>query len=256
MLTPIEVALFALLVLICGVAAYNTWGYMVRIINKGQGQLSFSPAMQRIGTGIKALFSQGDIVSERRTVSLFHYGVAYGFIFYGLVNLVDLAEGLIPGFQFLEGNIIGDVYRLLADLFGVIVLIGLLFFLIRRFGQKDPNLRTRENVKLNAKARGGGIDTDSLIVLVFIFLHITGSFMASSASIALHGGSDPWQPASNLLANLFMTGWPTGLLTFTQHVGWWLAIGLSGLFIPYLPYTKHLHLVMGPVNVMTRPDRT
>ena len=80
--------------------------------------------------------------------------------------------------------------------------------------------------------------------------------MASSASIALHGGSDPWQPASNLLANLFMTGWPTGLLTFTQHVGWWLAIGLIVLFIPYFPYTKHIHLVMGPVNFMTRPDRT
>ncbi len=256
MLTPIEVALFALLVLICGVAAYNTWGYMVRIINKGQGQLYFHPLPQRLATGIKALFTQGDIISDRRTVSLFHYGVAYGFIFYGLVNVVDLAEGFIPGFHFLEGNLIGDIYRLLADLFGVIVLIGLLFFLIRRFGHEDPALRTRENVKLNPKARQGGIDTDSLIVLVFIFLHITGSFMASSAAIALHGGSDPWQPASNLIANLLMSGWPEGLLIFTRHAGWWLAIGLIVLFIPYFPYTKHIHLVMGPVNFMARPDRT
>ncbi len=256
MLAPIEVALFALLVLICAVATYNTWGYMVRIINKGQGQLYFDNLPNRVAVGIKALFSQGDIISRRRIVSLFHHGVAYGFIFYSLVNIVDLAEGLIPGFLFFEGYLIGDIYRLLADLFGVIVLIGLLFFLVRRFGRKDPGLRARDNVKLNPRARQGGIDNDSLIVILFIFLHITGSFLASSASIALHGGGDPWQPASNLITNLIMNGWSEGILTFTQHVGWWLAIGLIVLFIPYFPYTKHIHLLMGPVNFMTRPYRT
>ena len=256
MLTPIEVALFALLFLFCVVAAYNTWGYMFRIINKGQRQLYFVPLFERLWAGIKALFTQGDIISDRRIVSLFHYGVAYGFIFYLLVNLIDMAEGFIPGFHFLEGSIFGNIYRLFADLLGLIVLLGLLFFLIRRFGRKDLALRTNENVLLNPKARQGGIDTDSLIVIVFIFLHITGSLMASSATIALRGGSDPWQPASNLINNLLMTGWPDGLLVFTQHIGWWLAIGLIILFIPYFPYTKHIHLAMGPFNIMTQPERT
>ena len=256
MLTPIEVTLFALLVLICAVAAYHTWGEMFRIINKGQGQLYFDHLSQRVVTGIRALFSQGNIISDRRTVSLFHYGVAYGFIFYGLVNIVDVLEGVIPGFHFLGDNILGDFYRLFADLFGVVVLLGLLFFLIRRFWRKDPALRTRENVKLNSKARLGGIDTDSLIVIIFIFLHIAGSMMASSAAIVLDGASDLWQPASNLIAGLFMSGWPAGLLVLTEHAGWWLAIGLIVLFIPYFPYTKHIHLFMGPVNFMTQPDRT
>ena len=256
MLTPTEVALFTLLVLFCAVAAYYTWGYMFRIINKGQGQLYFVPLFQRLWAGTKALFTQGNIISDRRIVSLFHYGVAYGFIFYGLVNLVDLAEGLIPGFHFLDGSIFGNIYRLIADLLGAIVLVGLLFFLIRRFGRKDQVLRTRENVFLNPKARHGGIDTDSLIVIVFIFLHITGSLLASSATIALRGGSDPWQPASNLINNLLMSGWNEGLLIFTQHIGWWMAIGLILLFIPYFPYTKHIHLFMGPVNFMTRPERS
>ena len=254
MLTPIEVVLFALLVLFCGVAAYTTWGYMFRIINKGQGQLYFEPFSKRLATGIQALFTQGDIISDRRIVSLFHYGVAYGFIFYGLVTLVDLAEGLIPGFHFLEGNILGDVYRLLADLFAVIVLVGLLFFLIRRFGRQDPALRSRENVMLNEKARYGGIETDSLIVMVFIFLHMAGSLTMSSASIALEGANS-WQPVSNWIANQFMGGMSDGTLTFLQHLGWW-SIGLIVLFIPYFPYTKHIHLIMGPVNFMTRPDRT
>ena len=256
MLTPIETVLFVLLVFICAVAAYYTWGQMFRIINRGQRQLYFDNLAHRLWVGIRTLFNQGSIMSQRRTVSLFHYGVAYGFIFYGLVNLVDVAEGLIPGFHFLEDNIIGDIYRLLADLFSVIVLLGLLYFLIRRFGRKDPQLRARENVKLNPKARNSGINLDSLIVIVFISLHVSGSLFASASAIALSGGSDLWQPTANLIANTLMSGWPAGMLTFTLHAGWWLAIGLIVLFIPYFPLTKHIHLVMGPLNFMTRPNRT
>ena len=255
MLSPIEVTLFALLVLFCAVAAYNTWGQMFRIINKGQGQLNFYPLLQRIGRGIRAFFTQGNIIDDRRTVSLFHYGVAYGFIFYGLVTLVDVAEGIIPGFHFLEGNILGDIYRLLADLFAVVVIIGLLFFLLRRFSRHDPALQTRENVKLDPLARSGGISTDSLIVIVFIFLHMSGALLASSSTLALEGIANPWQPVSSFIANTFMSDWSEGFLTFMQHLGWW-SIGLILLWIPYFPLTKHIHLIMGPVNFVTRPDRT
>ena len=256
MLSPIETILFVLLVFFCAVAAYYTWGQMFRIINRGQRQLYFDKIGQRLWIGIRSLFSQGSIISHRPFVSLFHYGVAYGFIFYGLVNLVDLAEGLIPGFHFLEGSILGGFYRLLADLFSLIVLIGLFFFLVRRFGRKDPQLRARENVKLDPKARINGINVDSLIVILFIFLHISGSLLASASKIALSGGYDFWQPVANFLAVILMSGWPEGMLVFTLHAGWWLAIGLIVLFIPYFPSTKHIHLFMGPLNFMTRPDRT
>ncbi len=256
MLTPIELILFALLVLICGVAAVNTWGHMVRIIGKGQGTLALDNKFKRLLIGVRTLFSQGDIISHRRIVSIFHYGVAYGFIFYGLVNLVDVAEGLIPGFHFMEGTFLGNVYLLLADIFSLLVLIGLLFFLVRRFGKKDPVLKARENVKLNPKARKGSINTDSLIVIIFIFLHVTGSIMASASKVALAEDLTPWQPTASFVANTFMVNWPEPLLVFTLHAGWWMAIGLIILFIPYFPYTKHIHLIMGPVNFMTTPDRT
>ena len=256
MLSPIETVLFILLVFICAVAAYYTWGHMFQIINMGQKQLYFDNIGHRIWVGIRALFSQGNIASHRRTVSIFHYAVAYGFIFFGLVTLVDLAEGLIPGFHFLDGNLLGDIFRLFADIFAVLVLIGLLFFAIRRFGRKDPLLRARENVKLNPKARYNGINIDSLVVLVFISFHMGGILITSASRIAMTTGSDPWQPAASILATTLMSGWPEGLLNFTLHAGWWLSIGLIVLFIPYFPSTKHIHLVMGPLNFITRPNRT
>lgn len=256
MLSPIETALFFLLVLICAVAAYYTWGSMFKIINKGQRQLYFDNFGQRLWSAIRALFSQGNIISHRRTVSMFHYMVAYGFIFYGFVTLVDVAEGLIPGFHFLEENFIGNIFRLITDIFTILVLAGLFFFLVRRFGRKDPLLKARDNVKLNPNARFNGIQVDSLVVILFITCHMVGSLLISSSSIALADNLNPWLPASSLIAGNLMSNWPNELLVLSMHFGWWISIGLIVLFIPYFPSTKHIHLVMGPLNFMTRPKRT
>lgn len=254
MLTDIERILFVLLVVVCATAAYNTFGQMFRIIGKGKGKLYFDNLPRRLAIGAKALFTQGDIISHRRVVSIIHYGVAYGFIFYGLVNVIDLAEGLIPGFHFLENNIVGNSYRLLADIFSVIVLVGVIFFGIRRFGARDPVLKARDNVMLNPKAREGGISTDSLVVIVFILLHVGARLMSASFLVAQHG-ADPWQPFATLIAGGLLSGLSPEALTFGWHTSWWIAIGLILLFIPYFPYTKHIHLFMGPVNFMTSPER-
>jgi hypothetical protein len=79
---------------------------------------------------------------------------------------------MISGFHFFEGNIIGDVYRFLAGTLGAIVLIGVTYFILRRFAFGDKALTTRENVKLHPKARAGGVRKDSLVVALFILLHI------------------------------------------------------------------------------------
>ena len=112
MLSSFEKVLFIFLVLICAVAAVNTFGYMFRIIGRGQGELSRDHAAKRIREGIVSLFSQGEIIRHRRRTSIFHYFVAWGFIFYLLVNAVEVAEGLITGFHFFPDNIIGNLYRL------------------------------------------------------------------------------------------------------------------------------------------------
>ncbi len=254
MLSPTEKSLFILLVAISLVATYNTFGQMIKIILRGQGELRFDNFARRAWDGLMALATQGRIIRHRKISSIFHYGVAYGFIFYGLVNILDVLEGMITGFHFLEGNIIGSLYRLLADIFSVLVLVGVLYFILRRFAAHDPVLSTRDNVKLHPKARQGGVWQDSLVVAVFIFLHVGFRFLGSSFLIAQHG-SDSWQPFANLLANAW-AGWPAFAVNFGVHAGWWLALGLILFFLPYFPFTKHAHLFMGPFNYMTRPERT
>ncbi|GAB4265402.1 MAG: (Fe-S)-binding protein [Candidatus Promineifilaceae bacterium] len=254
MLTNIERILFGFLVIVSITATVNTFGQMIAIINRGQGKLNYDNLPKRIRDGLIALFSQGRIIRHRRLTSLFHYGVAWGFIFYFLVNAIDVLEGMIPGFLFFASdNPVAMAYRFLADIFSISVLIGVLYFIIRRFGANDPVLKARENVKMHPDARSG-VPKDSLIVAFFILLHVGFRFFSATMLVAQEG-ADAAQPFATLAANLF-ANWPEPALNFGWHFGWWMALGLILIFLPYFPYTKHAHLFMGPFNFMTAPNRT
>jgi Fe-S oxidoreductase/nitrate reductase gamma subunit len=253
MLTPIEKILFILLAIFSLVATYYTFSQMIKIVLRGQGSLNFDRLPQRIVTGIAALFTQGQIIRHRRLASIFHWGVAWGFIFYGLVNLIDVAEALITGFHLPEG-FLTNIYHLLADLFSVAVLVGVAYFFIRRFPAQDKALKIRENVLLHPKARNAGVNRDSLIVILFITIHV-GSRLLNAAFLNAQKGLDPWEPFASLIASA-MAGLPESTLVMGWHVTFWLAVGLILLFLPYFPYTKHIHLMVGPINFMTSPERT
>jgi Fe-S oxidoreductase len=247
--------MFLLLVVICLTATANTFWQMWRVIQRGEGRLNTDRLPQRVWEGVVALFTQGGIIRHRRITSLFHYGVAFGFIFYGLVNIVDVLEGVVPGFHFFEGNIIGDLFRLGADLFAAAVLIGVIYFLLRRFAAQDPVLSIRDNVMLMPRVRAGAISADSLIVILFILFHV-GARLLGAAFLVAAEGADPWQPVASTIAGLFMGGLSAETLHLGWQASWWVAIGLILIFLPYFPYTKHAHLFMGPFNFMTNPERT
>ncbi len=254
MLSPTERFLFILLVAISLGATVVTFREMIQIIARGQGRLKTEDLPRRIITGAAALITQGSILKNRKITSLFHYGVAWGFIFYGLVNVVDVIEGFVAGFHI--PGVLGDGYRLLADLFSVAVLVGVAYLMVRRFAFPSAarTLSARDNVKMMDKARAG-IPKDSLVVGLFIFLHVGFRFLSQTFDIALEG-SDPVQPFANALAPTWTAlGLGEQALTFGFHASWWIALGLIFLFLPYFPYTKHAHLFMGPINFMTRPDR-
>ncbi len=184
---------------------------------------------------------------------VFHALIAWGFTFYFLVNLGDVISGYFS-IIFLGEGIIGIVYRFLADLLTAAVLIGMIYFLLRRFVLRPKELTYHDNVMLLDAVRQGGVKRDSLIVGLFILFHVGFRLLGESFSIALHGGT--WgQPFARLTSNLW-SGWSEAALVTGQHVGWWGALGLILAFIPYFPHTKHFHLVMSGVNFLTKPQRT
>ncbi len=256
MLLPVEQMLFVILALFALGATYTGFMEMYAIINRGEGQLHWNKLPARVWQALTIYLTQKTTLKTRPLSSLFHLGVAWGFTFYFLVNFGDVLQGFIRDFTFLEGSgLIFDGYRLLADLLSVAVLVGVTYFILRRFVLPNRReLKFHDNVLLHPKVKAGAIDRDSLIVAVFILIHVGSRFLGESVHVAQYG-ADIFMPFATLIAPLF-AGLSPDTLEVTRHLFWWLALGGILIFTPYFPYTKHAHLFMAPLNYLTRPERT
>jgi len=252
LLTTIEKIIFIVAILLSTYAAIQVILRIIRVIGRGQGSVDWNVIPNRI---IEVIFKTGTfqpVFRFRILPSLFHAFIGWAFIFYLLVNVGDILEGLIPNFEFLGVGMLGNLFRLVADVLSVAALIGMLALIIRRFVIKSDDLSTRQDILFSEKTRRG-ISRDSAIVAGFILLHVGARFTGQSFKISIHS-NDPWQPFANSLANLWVNLSLSSLL-IGFHVLLWLAIGTILLFIPYFLYSKHLHLIVAPINFLIRPER-
>lgn len=254
MLTLPEKILFILLAVAAVAVGIRGALRIARVIGRGSGKPDWDLARARLVEVLAKVASLQPTFRLRLGASLLHAFVAWAFMYYLLVNLGDVLQAMIPGFYFLgKDTLIGGAYRLLADLLSAAGLLGMAALLARRFLIKTPELTARENVLLHPKARAG-IRRDSAVVGVFILLHVGGRFFGETFKIAAAGQADAWQPLASAVSALWR-GWSETALTVAEHAAFWMALGLILAFIPYFPYSKHIHLFFAPLNFLTKPQR-
>ncbi|MBW4439595.1 MAG: (Fe-S)-binding protein [Pleurocapsa minor GSE-CHR-MK-17-07R] len=256
MLTDIEKMLFVLLAILAVSATAAGFWEMWLVIQRGDGKLHLNGFVRRAINALGVYLTQRTTLKTRRLTSLLHLGVVLGFTYFFLVNAVDLLYGFLPGFTWpYDNNLLSNLYRLFADLLSVAVLVGVGYFILRRFVLPNKtDLKYHANVLLHPKVKAGAVNADSLIVGVFILIHIGARFLGSAAYIAEHG-ADVFSPFATIASVLFSGVGSDGLLLW-EHVFWWVGLGGILIFTPYFPYTKHAHLFMAPFNYLTRPERT
>ena len=253
MLTLIEKFLFALATI---VSLYFTYRGVLRIMNhisSGRGKPNWSLIWKRLGELIaKAVFFQ-PVFRFRPGVSTLHAFIGWGLLVYLLINLTDLIYAY-TGFKLLyKIGLVGDIYRLTADFFGIAIMVGMAALAFRRYILRPPHLSTRQSTLLNPKARTG-ILRDSAIVTTTFFTHNLMRMLGESFYLAMQGRSDSWQPFISTAASLW-SGLNANTLLIAEHVAFWLSIGAVVAFLPYFPYSKHIHLFFAPINFALKPER-
>ncbi len=251
MLTTIEKIVFVILALISAGFTIHGIKTIVDSVRKGRPapELKNIPA-SLIKAGITVLL-QRTIFKARKALSTIHLGLFFGLITYAFVNLVDVLEGFIPGFElvyggrhlafpFLNSSVI-NTFNLIADLMSGALLIAITVFLVRRFIAKDKRLEYRGNVLLNPKVKAGGQKTDSLIVGVFVILHVSARLFGQS--FRLTNGADPFMPIASLINSTFGAS-QTGV-----HAAWWISLGWVLYILPYITRSKHTHFTVAPINL-------
>ncbi len=260
MLTLVEKILFLLAVIAALYFAYLGFARVYRVVLRGPGpKPTVGEMLGKLWQAAVKWIGTTPAWKTRKLSTLFHLGISLGFVFYFLVNFGDILEGLLP-ITFLGGdNWLANAYRLTSDLLTVTALVGMVYFLLRRFVFDSPRLKYRENVKLYEPVARGAIRRDSLIVGLFILIHIGSRFLGESFQLAAARAdgvaNDPWQPAAGALSRVW-NGLPHSSLVVGEHLFWWLALGTILAFLPYFPYTKHFHLILSGVNFLTKPKRT
>ncbi|MEK9837327.1 MAG: heterodisulfide reductase-related iron-sulfur binding cluster [Deltaproteobacteria bacterium] len=247
MLSPTEQIAFILLVVVCGGLAFQGFRRIYVIVSQGKPSYRTDDFPLRL---IKALIDVGlqkPLFKARPIVSLFHAFIFFGFSFYLLVNVNDLLEAYVEGWTTIgSSNPVALGFNLFSDLFSIFVLVGIIYFLIRRFIGKPKVFEFNSNVKLQAEVESGGIRRDSLIVGVFIIFHVGARWLGTAFHLAERETTEWSMPTASLVAPFFF-GWDgieTGI-----HVTWWLAMGLIVLFLPYFPRSKHIHIFLAPLNL-------
>ena len=220
MLSANERIIFIILVIVCGILAFNGFSRIFKTVKSGADADRSDNLMGRFITALIDVFLQKPIAKARPLVTMFHSFLFFGFSFYLLVNINDLLEAYIDGWTTIGRGPIANAFNLFADIFSVFVLVGMVFFLYRRFVQKPKVMDFNSNVKLHPGVAAGGLKKDSLIVGIFILFHVGSRWLGTAMQLAENGYADPWLPTANMMSALF-SNWSHASLETGIHTTWW-----------------------------------
>ena len=180
-------------------------------------------------------------------VAMLHFFVYAGFIIINIEILEIILDG-ITGNHRMFIPIIGNLYRLLIGCFeilAVLVLSGCAIFLIRRniiklkrFISKDLDGWPRSDANYI-------LITEIILMTLFLTMNTADQVLQSRGAEHYHITGNFWITGS--LTSL-LGGASTSSLIFIERFCWWLHILGVFAFMNYLPYSKHLHILLAFPN--------
>ncbi len=178
--------------------------------------------------------------------ALLHLAVYVAF----LITQVELIEIFIDGFtgqhrillHLFEGTFLEGFYYFVIsfiEVMSVLALVATFAFLARRNLLKVPRFVKSEMT--------GWPKLDGNLILYFEIYLVTCIFMMNGADAALHPEAYNFAISSTIIGPL-LSWLPKSTLAIIERVGWWGHILGVLAFLNYLPYSKHLHIMLAFPN--------
>ncbi len=210
----------------------------VKIWRQGKGELRTDFPEKRILAVIKYAFLQAKVIRETYA-GIMHASIFFGFVVLFIVTMIIVVQEDFTGLFFHYHFIHGDFYiiwSLFGDIFGVVVLAGLLMAIYRRYVLKPSRLDTKAT------------DTFALVLITFIVL---SGFFNESMRIALTGFpvfEKVASPFGYILAMPFsLIG--DGALKTAHYINWWLHMLAAFSFIGLIATNKLGHIFTSFINI-------
>lgn len=238
-----KVAMTAVILASLGLFSLRAY-QLYEMLRLGADENRFQNILGRLVREIRVVWAQQKLL-QWTVPGLMHFFIFWGFVIlfttiieaFGAVYVADFALPLIGR---------AGWFGALQDSFVLLVLTGIaMAFYIRK-------------VQRPGRFRGSHLKEADYILIAIggIMLTILG-LRATDIILGHHPYPADWTYASNAVANwVFGQLGPQGVEAFNTVFLWWHSVLILG-FLVYLGYSKHLHIITAPINVLTNdsPNR-
>ncbi len=178
-------------------------------------------------------------MSRRPIAGILHFIVYVGFIIINIEVVEIIIDGLFGTHRIFSG--VGNLYGILIgsfEILAVLVLIAVTVFWIRRMVIRIPRFWNKEMTKWPKN--------DALYILYFEMVLMSLFLIMNATDISFQ------QMDSGNIISQFIAPWFDGLSESSIHiierVAWWVHIVGILIFLNYLYFSKHLHILLAFPN--------
>lgn len=244
------------LMLLLSLSVFTYAAYMkISILRLATPENRFTQIPERIKMMFEIAFAQKKLIGRKHEQSsgAMHAFIFWGFVVLGLRSVILIGEGFVHGFQeliplFNSDSIGGYLYTLIKDIFEGIVMCMILFAFYRRFVYRPARLTN---------------SFEAILVLCFIFTLMVTDFLYDAAKFNLitiyghkleylqstiYGTEMDWAPIASFFGVL-VAGWGETANAALFFFSYWIHVGVLLIFLPFLPGSKHMHVISAVPNV-------
>ena len=178
-----------------------------------------------------------DVIGQRKLLQRVLPGLMHAAIFWGflvlLPTIVIAMIGAVDPHATLPWLGAQGWYALLVDVFALLVLIGVITAFVIRKVQRPARFK--------GSHRG---EADLILGLIAGIIVTLFAWHASQIALGLNDYPASWAPASSALSQLVAPVAPV-----LERVAVWAHVLIILSFLVYLPYSKHLHILVAAINV-------
>jgi Fe-S oxidoreductase len=214
--------------------------FLFRLMRLGNQENRFERIGQRVKTMLAEVVFQWctlRTVTRKDVAGIGHALMFWGFGFFFISYIIFV--GLAGGFGLapvLAGSPFERVYSSILDIVAGFVIIAVVWAAMRRYVVRPERLET--------SAEAG-------IILFLVFSLMVLHFCIEGFGFAGSGVTTAWPPVGAAFAGFLSgTGISKNTLIGVYQGVWWLHYALILGFMVYIPRSKHLHILVSPVNAL------
>lgn len=228
----------------------KAWGNFMKIrrnINLGRDEVIEGNTAERWRNMLLVAFGQKKMF-QNMIPAVLHLFIYVAFLFTQIELIEILVDGIFGVHRFFA-HYLGVLYPIIIsfiEILSVLALVATIAFLARRNILKIARFQKPE--------LKGFPSLDANIILGLEILLVFAIFCMNGADATLQLKGEPhYHPVgpfaiSSRLGPALLGGWDPHLLVGLERFGWWLHYFVVLGFLNYLPYSKHLHVILAFPN--------